>query len=121
MRLKYKYIAIDFDGTIAEDSFPELGAIKPYAAQVIKKVADHGGQIAIWTCRAGVYVNQIKELLNEYGIPYHTFNEPFPEQLAMFPDNSRKIFADVYIDDRSLHAKEEGIDWLDVERRLFDF
>lgn len=120
MRLKYRYIAIDFDGTIAEDSFPELGAMKPNADRVIRSIVDHGGQVAIWTCRTGEHVENIKAFLARHEIPYHVFNEPFPEQLAMFPDNSRKIFADVYIDDRCLFTKERGIDWLEVEGLLFE-
>jgi hydroxymethylpyrimidine pyrophosphatase-like HAD family hydrolase len=117
LRLKYKRIAIDFDGTIAYDSFPEVGGFKPHAVRVMKKIKEYGGQIIIWTCRTGEDAEEVKRRLKAADVEYDTFNENLPESKERFPDDSRKVFADVYIDDRANFCEE--IDWLWIESKLF--
>lgn len=119
--LKYKFIAVDFDGTITkEDNYPYIGEVREDAVRVMKRIKEEGGKIVIWTCRIGNDALKVKRFLAENKIPYDVFNEAFPEMLAQFGDgNPRKVFADVYIDDRSLHAKEKGIDWMEIEKMLF--
>lgn len=119
--LKYKFIAIDFDNTITkEDAYPYIGEVREDAIRVMKRIKEEGGKICIWTCRCGNDELKVKRFLAENKIPYDTFNEPFPEMIAQFGDgNPRKVFADIYIDDRSLHAKAHGIDWMDIEKMLF--
>jgi ribonucleotide monophosphatase NagD (HAD superfamily) len=117
LRLKYKRIACDFDGTIAYDAFPEVGGFKPHAERVLKKIKEYGGQIIIWTCRTSYQAELVKEMLQKAGVKYDAFNDNLKESLDIFPDNSRKVFADIYIDDRSIHCKE--IDWLEIESLLF--
>jgi hypothetical protein len=116
-RLKYKKIAVDFDNTIAYDAYPEIGEFKPHAVRVLKKILEHGGELGIWTCRTGEQAEKVKAKLLGADIQYHAFNENFASSLEYFPDDSRKIFADVYIDDRANFIKE--ICWLWVEENLF--
>lgn len=119
MKLKHKYIAVDFDGVLATiKEFPLLGDPIPGASRVLNKVVKKGGKIAIWTCRSGSDVPKVKEFLEKNNIPYHKFNENFDEIVEVFKDDSRKIFCDVYIDDRSIHCKK--IDWLEIEELLFE-
>lgn len=115
--LSYKTIAIDFDGTIAYEAYPEIGGFKPHAERVMKKIKQHGGKIIIWTCRTGEQAEQVKQMLVNAGIEFDEFNSNLKEKRSMFPDDSRKVFADVYIDDRANFIKE--IDWLWVESNLF--
>ncbi|WP_336784028.1 hypothetical protein [Paenibacillus illinoisensis] len=117
MKLKYQTIAIDFDGTIAYEDYPEIGGFKPHAERVLKKITDHGGKIIIWTCRTGDQAEKVKAMLVSAGIKFEAFNDNLSDGREMFPDNSRKVFADVYIDDRANFIKE--IDWLWVEQNLF--
>jgi ribonucleotide monophosphatase NagD (HAD superfamily) len=118
MRLKYKRIACDYDGTIAFDSYPEVGAVKEYASVVLRRVKEAGGQIIIWTCRTGKDAEEVKKKLADAGIEYDAFNDNLPETQLMFPDNSRKVFADVYIDDKANFCEE--IDWFWIESKLFE-
>ncbi len=118
MSLKYKTIAVDFDGTIAYEAYPEIGGFKPHAERVLKKINEHGGKIIIWTCRTGDQAELVKTMLLNAGIQFEEFNDNLKDGRDMFPDNSRKVFADVYIDDRANFIKE--ISWLWVEENLFE-
>ena len=46
-------IAIDFDGTIVEHEYPEIGPLKEGAVKALKAFKKAGHKIAIWTCRKG--------------------------------------------------------------------
>lgn len=95
-------IAIDFDGTIAEHLYPEVGALRKDAKEVIKYLYSKGHEIIIWTCRYGATADLAKKALDEWGIPYHKFNEHIDHVKEEFGNDTRKIFAHVYIDDRNL-------------------
>lgn len=95
-------IAIDFDGTIVEHKFPEIGELLPYAKEVINKLFQ-SSVIIIWTCRneketPNEFAAMVK-FLEDNGIPYHYINENYPEN-GFLPEP--KIYADIYIDDRNL-------------------
>ena len=107
-------IAIDFDGTIATHSYPECGEIKPHAKDVINELYDAGHQIIIWTCRSDDSLDLAKEFLAEHGIRYHRINEQLQSVLDEFGE-TRKIFADVYIDDRNLGGLP---DWKTIRKIL---
>lgn len=99
--IKEKIIAIDFDGTIVEQAFPEIGKLLPYAKEVLYNLYYQGYYIIIWTCRGGQELIDAKDFLDKKGIMYHKLNENAPfERVGFMPHP--KIFADVYIDDRNL-------------------
>lgn len=95
-------LAIDFDGTIAEHSWPELGAIRPGAAEYINKLYEEGYYIIIWTCREGEHLDWIADYLNNHKINYHLINEHNRDVFNFYKNDTRKIFADIYIDDKQL-------------------
>mgnify|MGYP003580060400 CR=1 FL=1 len=122
MKLKYKYFAIDFDGTIAYDDYPNVGNLNPGAKYVMKKIKELGGEIAIWTCRTDKAMQDAKDFLDKNNIPYDYFNSPFPHNVNEYGgDHSRKIFADVYIDDRAFPFCGKPIDWMEVQEMIFDY
>lgn len=45
-------IAIDFDGTIVEHVFPEIGKSVPYAFEWMKKWKEAGARLILWTMRS---------------------------------------------------------------------
>ena len=97
-------IAIDFDGTIVEDKFPEIGNLKPGAAEAINQLYDDGYTIIIWTCRTRVNKARAVEFLAKNGIKWHYFNESSIENLRVYDwVDTRKVYADLYIDDKTLH------------------
>ncbi|MEN6422284.1 MAG: hypothetical protein ABFD76_10090 [Smithella sp.] len=95
-------IAIDFDGTICFDAYPEIGCIQPYAAETINKLHAAGHYIIINTCREGNRLNEAINWLLEKGIRFNRVNDNHPAAMSKYGSNSRKIFADVVIDDRNL-------------------
>lgn len=46
-----KSILIDFDGTIVDHAFPEIGEPKPHAFEVMKELKEAGYKLILWTCR----------------------------------------------------------------------
>ena len=46
-------IAIDFDGTIVEEGYPNIGAMRKGAYKYIRKLVNEGHFIIINTCRSG--------------------------------------------------------------------
>lgn len=96
-------IAIDFDGTIVEDRYPEIGKLIYGAREVINRLYDEGYEIIIWSCRARVGKARAIEFLAKNGIKYHRFNESSPANLKQYNNvDTRKIYADLYIDDKGL-------------------
>lgn len=114
------YWAIDFDGTIIEDGlYPDIGEPLPNVIHTMKRILDEGGNIAIWTARGSMeQAKLITEFLNGHGIYDFIVNDHFPVFLKKFGNPSPKIYADYYIDDRSLHAAN-GIDWYEIEKMIF--
>lgn len=119
MTLKYKHICIDWDGTIVEDgAYPEAGEFKEHAVNVMKRILKEGGEIVIWTCRNGNgQEDKIIDKLVTAGIHSFNVNHPFDHYTDIFGDTARKVFADVYIDDRNLGVV---IDWYEIEKKLFE-
>jgi len=93
-------IAIDFDGTIAEASFPEVGDLRAGAKEHIQMLYSDGHYIIINTCRSGKMEGYAEDFLRENDIPFHLINSNLPELIVEFQQDCRKISADIYIDDK---------------------
>jgi len=99
-----KILAIDFDGTIVDDQFPAIGNMVPGAKETINELYAMGYEIIIWTSRTHIRLLEAIEWLAKNGIKYHRVNESSPVNLRMYGNkDSRKIFADMYIDDRGVN------------------
>lgn len=105
-------IAIDFDGTIAKTDYPIIIGLMPYAKEVINKLSEDGHIIIINSCRANKPAEAMRAFLDEHGILYHHINENSPHQIQTYGSDTRKISADIYIDDHNLGCK--GIYWPEV-------
>ena len=54
MNYKDKLIlAIDFDGTIVEDAYPNIGKPQLFAFETLKRLQNDGHQLILWTYRDG--------------------------------------------------------------------
>lgn len=100
-------IAVDFDGTLAADAFPEIGQVEAEHEKVhriIKRMKKEGSKLILWTCRTDTkerkYLTEAVEWCKSQGIHFDYVNEN-PEN--PYGDNTRKVFADVYIDDRAIN------------------
>jgi len=94
-------LAVDFDGTIVENRFPEIGKPMLFAFESLKKLQEEGHRLILWTYRHGEKLDEAVEFCEKNGLKFHAINKSYPEE--EFDDTiSRKILADIFIDDRNL-------------------
>lgn len=94
-------IAIDFDGTIVEHRYPAIGRTRPLAFQTLKALQANGHRLILWSHRAGQKLEDAVSFCRSHGVEFYAVNKNFPEEIWEGTD-SRKILADIYIDDRNL-------------------
>lgn len=94
-------IAVDFDGTIVEHRYPEIGKEKPFAIQCLKQLQQEGNRLILWTSREGKLLEDAVAFCHERGLDFYAVNSNQPDD-ALFKHSSAKVIADVYIDDRNL-------------------
>ncbi|MBS0011548.1 MAG: hypothetical protein KFF49_09070 [Bacteroidales bacterium] len=94
-------IAIDFDGTIVEHEYPGIGKDMLFAFETLKELQKYGALLILWTFRSGSELEEAVEYCRKKGIEFYAVNKNYPEEVY---DNtiSRKINADVYIDDKNI-------------------
>ena len=90
--------AIDFDGTIVENKFPEIGEIKPEAKEFILKLQERGDSWILYTMREGIFLRDAINFLASHGLIPNATNDNLPEMKEFYGNNPRKVFAHVYID-----------------------
>ena len=61
-------IAVDFDGTIVEHRYPEIGKERPFAIQTLKMLLKEGHQLILWSVREGELLEQAVEWCRARGI-----------------------------------------------------
>ena len=94
-------IGVDFDGTIVEDAFPKIGKPRIFAFETLKKLQEEGHRLILWTYRSGEKLDEAVKFCEDNGIVFYAINKSFPEEQFDFT-RSRKIYADLYIDDRNI-------------------
>ena len=109
-------ISIDYDDTLVYADYPNVGVLKEFAALAVNQLYSEGHTIIIWTCRSGDHETQAKEYLERMGVMFHHINENHPENVAKYDSDSRKIFADIYIDDKQLGGLPDS--WLEILDRI---
>ncbi len=109
-------IAVDFDGTLVEDKFPDIGKDIPYAFEALKLFMQYGHLLVLWTSRKGKELEEAVNYCESKGIVFYAVNKNFLEEVES-DGLSRKIVADCYIDDRNIFAK---IDWKLIACRILN-
>ncbi|MAP54290.1 hydrolase [Altibacter sp.] len=94
-------IAVDFDGTIVEDEYPKIGKPIIFAFDTLKKLQERGHRLILWTYRNGRALDEAVAFCKEHGVTFYAVNKSFPEE-EFDPKYSRKINADLFIDDRNV-------------------
>jgi len=94
-------IAVDFDGTIVEDEYPEIGKAKLFAFDTLLKLQEKGHRLILWTYRNGSTLENAIQFCKDKGVVFYAVNKSFPEE-EFDPNFSRKINADIFIDDRNV-------------------
>jgi len=94
-------IAVDFDGTIVEHEFPKIGKEMLFAFETLRELQNQKHQLILWTYRTGKELDEAVEYCRVKGIEFYAINKNYPEEI-WDEYTSRKIDADIYIDDRNL-------------------
>jgi hydroxymethylpyrimidine pyrophosphatase-like HAD family hydrolase len=94
-------IAVDFDGTIVEDAYPDIGKPRIFAFETLKRFKEDGHRLILWTYRYGSKLEEAVDFCKQHGIEFYAVNKSFPEEVYD-ESKSRKIHADLFIDDRNI-------------------
>lgn len=97
-----KIIALDYDGTLALDSYPQAGNPNWPIIERAKAEQDAGAKLILWTCREGEELQTAVDACKLWGLEFDAVNDNLPEMQAAWGNNPRKIFANEYWDDRAV-------------------
>lgn len=113
-----KIIAVDFDGCLAVNKWPEIG--EPILKNINKLKAEQadGAKVILWTNRVGEPLEKAVQFCKEQDIHLDAVNTNLPEIIEAFGGDCRKIFANEYWDDRAVLMTEEENDWAGREIAL---
>ena len=111
-------IAIDFDETLHTGTWPQIGQPKAFAPDTLRRLNEAGPYLIIWTCREGKEQTDAANSLLMQNIPLNRMNDNQPENTRKYGTNTRKVNADLYLDDRQLGGLPDWSIILDMVRDL---
>lgn len=101
-------IAIDFDGCLCKDNYPEVGTPNWEVINEAKRLQSSGACLILWTCRTGKDLEAAVSACREWGLEFDAVNENPQFRIDLFGNDCRKVDADEYWDDRSVWMGESG-------------
>ena len=123
-------IAVDFDGTIVEHEYPNIGDELPFATSTLRMLADRQHRLILWTVRRGRLLEEAVEWCRKRGVEFYAVNKNFPEEMVEGDNCFGKINADLFIDDRNLGGITdwgviykmicENKQWSDIYKERFE-
>lgn len=105
-----KVIALDFDGTLFENKFPDIGEPRLHIIQAALHEQLNGADLVLWTCREGKLLDDALAACAEYGLRFSAVNDSTDEWKKKFDNSPRKIGASEYWDDKSVNP--DSIDYI---------
>ena len=101
-------IAVDFDGTIVEHKYPEIGQEVPFAIDTLKMLIKDQHRLILWSVREGALLDEAVEWCRARGVEFYAVNKDYPEEEKEKNNPfSRKLKADFFIDDRNVGGLPE--------------
>jgi 20S proteasome alpha/beta subunit len=67
-------IGVDFDGTIVEHKYPEIGEERPFATEVLRKFIEDRHKLVLWTMREGKLLEDAINRCKERGVEFYSVN-----------------------------------------------
>ena len=101
-----RIIAVDFDGTIVKNKWPEIGEINEHVVKEMRREDEQGSVIILWTCRTGKELEEAIKFCYENDIPIDYANEDCNWVKENFGDNGVKVFATEYWDDKCVNVDD---------------
>lgn len=111
-----KIIAVDFDGVIVSDEFPEIGKPNFKFIRILRAMQHKGVKLILWTsrsnsCEMGTLLTDAVEACKRWKLEFDAINENIPEAKKLTGGDSRKVYADIYLDDRSVNPLADNLYW----------
>ena len=95
-------LAVDFDGTLVSNEFPNIGKPDWVTVNMVKEQQKKGWKLILWSCRTGEALQQAADFCrNTLGLDFDAVNDNIPEVQQYFGESTRKVFANLYLDDRN--------------------
>ena len=91
-------IAVDFDGTLQLND----GSPNNILIQRLKNNQARKDIVILWTCREGKSLLEAIDFLKQNGFVPNLVNCNHPSAISRLGHDSRKIYADMYIDDKNI-------------------
>lgn len=99
-------IAIDFDGTLCKECYPYIGEANRELIDALVVRKKRGDKLILWTCREESFLEEAINWCQQQGLVFDAVNDNLEEIKQKYQHNSRKITADLYLDD-----KAQGVFW----------
>lgn len=101
MAVRQTIIAVDFDGCLCQNAWPEIGEAREDVISALLERQRRGAKIILWTCRVGERLDAAVQWCTEHGITFDAVNANLPVNIVAFGNDCRKIYADEYWDDKA--------------------
>ena len=95
-------IAVDFDGTLCENAWPGIGEARAGVIDYVLGQQATGAKLILWTNRVGERLDEAVKWCAAHGLIFDAVNENLPEIVEAFGGDTRKVFANEYLDDRAV-------------------
>ena len=102
----YYFYGVDFDGTLCENAYPNIGEPKHNVIKYVKMLKARGNPIGLWTCREGQELDDAVEWSKNQGIIFDTINANLPERIKKWGSDCRKVGYDYIIDDKNISIED---------------
>lgn len=110
-----KIVAVDFDGCLVEDKFPEIGAPIQNMFKLCKELKRMGVKLILWTSRDNETparnLDAAVDFCMDRGLVFDAVNRNILEVINLFHNDTRKVYADLYIDDKAVPPWENPAYW----------
>ena len=102
-----KILAVDFDGTLVQDKFPDIGELNTNVFERVKALQRLNIKIILWTCRTDYengskYLTDAINFCSKNGLVFDAINDNIEDVKQLFGKNPRKILANWYLDDKNI-------------------
>jgi hypothetical protein len=101
-------IAVDFDGCLCEDAYPEIGKAHQSVIDELLRRQKEGCELILWTCREGWLLAEAVGWCKAHDLRFDAVNANSPRLVAKFGNDCRKVGADEYWDDRAVVINRSG-------------
>lgn len=113
-----KIIAVDFDGCLHDGNWPDIGEPNWDAINELIRRKSNGDKVILWTCREGEQLEEaVMWCLNHY-LKFDAVNDNLETNKAFFGNNSRKIYAHEYWDDKAVVVSANKTEKQNIFQRL---